>query len=348
MENIPNVDIPSGCREILGFAEILIETDDTHTPASLPDEDDVEHAGYCNPMPDLCSTDIPVTKTFQDVQQFNQSLNNLFRGTFRPANPLEILSINSCCIRKCTLLLSRFVIERLRCSLPLEKLQLRDYQFHLVREMYKNGLFEFKAGGERVCENVFAAIYVIPASRLKKIKQQLQDDYTQPDAHGNDGRKWKSNEYYTNVARMVVLLEDVAQDSPTDGSYYMPRGLSKIDFMKEVNPETQKQLLPDYYLQAIKPTLHWHSRNALTNRCTSTQHRMNHFDNIISDRLDYEVRKMFSVRNPLSLICITHDAMSKNKSRLPHLNTNRSKVLSDCDLAYCTLSGLIVHRISKL
>uniref|UniRef100_A0A914PBJ2 Uncharacterized protein n=1 Tax=Panagrolaimus davidi TaxID=227884 RepID=A0A914PBJ2_9BILA len=68
----------------------------------------------------------------------------------------------------------------------------------------------------------------------------------------------------------------------------------------------------------------------------------------LADRLDYEVRKMFSLRNPLLLICITHDAMSKNKSRLPHLNTNRSKVLSDCDLAYCTLSGLIVHRSSKL
>uniref|UniRef100_A0A914XYE0 DUF7869 domain-containing protein n=1 Tax=Panagrolaimus superbus TaxID=310955 RepID=A0A914XYE0_9BILA len=69
-----------------------------------------------------------------------------------------------------------------------------------------------------------------------------------------------------------------------------------------------------------------------------------HYDNIHAEQLDYELRKMYGIKFPRMLISFTHDGMAKNKLRLPHLNINRSKILSDVDLAYCNLNSLLIHR----
>uniref|UniRef100_A0A914YB44 Uncharacterized protein n=1 Tax=Panagrolaimus superbus TaxID=310955 RepID=A0A914YB44_9BILA len=63
-----------------------------------------------------------------------------------------------------------------------------------------------------------------------------------------------------------------------------------------------------------------------------------------ADRMDYELRKKFSVKFPFIVMSLTHDGMSKFISKLPHLNTDRSKVIGDADLVFFSLNGIMVHR----
>uniref|UniRef100_A0AC35F8M6 Uncharacterized protein n=1 Tax=Panagrolaimus sp. PS1159 TaxID=55785 RepID=A0AC35F8M6_9BILA len=201
--------------------------------------------------------------------------------------------------------------------------------------------------------------------RLKAILGQIEKGFSQPTLHGNIGTSAKTPQYYDRMAKLVVLLEEHAQDLPNKSGYIMGRGITKKDLMQLVSTGNKYPLLPKHYLDGIKPNVHWRATNDLTkckycsvfrcclihkkiiNKEEVRKHRENHWKNINADRLDYSVRKMFSLDHPESLLSLTHDGMSKHKTKLPHLLCNRAKFIGDADLAFCNLNGVIIHRKDK-
>uniref|UniRef100_A0A914YW04 Transposase n=1 Tax=Panagrolaimus superbus TaxID=310955 RepID=A0A914YW04_9BILA len=300
-----------------------------------------------------------------DVERFNNSLFGLFTGVYRPATSTEIVTFTDCCVKKCTMFLSRFLIDHLRCALPLEKSAMQEFQFHLTKQFVINGQFNPVVASRDVCETIFASIYCISTSRLQTLLKEINDGQTQTLPHGNFGSSPKTAKFYERMAKIVVLLEEHAQDLPNKSGYVMSRGITQKDLMKLVSPDESKQLLPKHYLSGIKPALHWRASNDLTKckycsvfRCSLfhqkvinkeevRQHRENHWANINADRLDYFVRKIFSLTHPQWLLSITHDGMSKHKSKVPHFLWNRAKFIIDADLAFCNLNGVIIHRKDK-
>ncbi|XP_063436231.1 uncharacterized protein LOC134717665 [Mytilus trossulus] len=266
-----------------------------------------------------------------------------------------------CCEKSCSNRLSRCDIQNAILDYPENTTQQNNWIVHYLSKFSQKKLItrnkiiseeietNFYVAGKCICEITWRNIYGISKYRFDKAKERFMTGQT-IHIHGNADR-FKLHKNSTEcVGWLLNYLHLIGEHLPNEDKIEMPAGMTKKDIFQKMDQEIEssvpvktKYRLWQKFCSNVKTTkgssfskCHYCIsllKNMEISKLEKNKGKMNliqeerieHWNDIRDERLDYYQRRDASRQDPKDSLCIIFDAMDQCKTSFPILRRRVSK-----------------------
>uniref|UniRef100_A0A914P309 Transposase n=1 Tax=Panagrolaimus davidi TaxID=227884 RepID=A0A914P309_9BILA len=190
----------------------------------------------------------------------------------KPVSPLDLISNNCKCGRKCNAVLSIKEICQLRTMWPIFYHDRISCQFYITKTLMVDKCFMPNMKGNDICIDFFCALNIFPKERALRFVQLITDGVDSP-IHPNTGRRFHRETTIEKLARLAIYINENFEENPAKNSYLPSSRITKStaagEALKIPVKKRRKQNFSRLF-KALAVETHFVSGNSLTkcNICT--------------------------------------------------------------------------------